>query len=64
MKLVKVLCILIAWSWLIAWVRHDYPFPLRAAVPLCGGPRPVLYDLVQLAMLVWTAIAATVLARR
>lgn len=64
MKLIKVFCILIALCWFIVWVRHDYSFPLCAALPLVGGPRPAMYDLTQLVMLAWAAIAAKHLVRK
>lgn len=64
MKLIKVSCILTGLCWFIAWVRQDYLFPLRAALPLVGGPRPAMYDLTQLMMLALAAIAAKHLVRR
>jgi hypothetical protein len=63
-KLIKVLCTLMGLCWFIAWIRHDYPFPVRAALPFLDGPRPIIYDLAQLVMLGWAAIAAKHLVRR
>lgn len=65
MKLVQLLCVVLGVCWFVAWVRHDYPFPLRAALPfMAGGDRPAVYDVVQLVLLVWTGVAARRLGRR
>jgi hypothetical protein len=64
MKFVHLLWVSLGLSWFLTWVRHDCPFPVRAALPFAGTGRPPLYDVAQLVLLAWTGFAARRLLQR
>ncbi len=64
MRIERFVIVAVVVSCLLAWIRHDYPFALREAVPFASGARPSFYDVVQLGMIVIALRAARRMLQR